>query len=237
MANSRHLKRHAMPKSWNIDRKLIKFVTKPRPGSFKRDYVVSILSLIRDELNLVKTLKEAKYVLKNDEVLLNGKKVENIKTAVGIFDILEIKSIGLKKIFLFNELGKISTIDVKDNNMYLKVSNKKLLRKGEFQINFMNSFNLKVDEKQFKNIKVGDTIVYDFKNKKIVEHIPFKENIFAYIFDGTFKGHFVKLGKVTGYNGLGEDLIELEFDKKIHSTAKKYCFPISLKEETLKRFR
>ena len=55
MVHSRHLKRTNMPISWPVQRKLITFISRPKPGSFKRKYVISLTILLRDVLKLAKT--------------------------------------------------------------------------------------------------------------------------------------------------------------------------------------
>ena len=235
-ANSRHLKRHSMPVSWSVKRKNVTFIAKPNPGSFKRDYVTSVIVLLRDVLEYVKTSKEAKYILNNKELLVNSKPVSDIKSAVGIFDVVEIKKTEEKFIVLFNELGKIKLVKTKDSNLYLKVSSKSLIAGKKFQINFMNGYNLLVDEKTFKSVSVNDTIVYDSEKKKVLSTIKMKESNFVYIFDGHYKGKFGIIKSFISYNGLARDVVEIELGKELHTTAKDYCFAVAEKKEDLKRF-
>ena len=108
MGNNQHLKRHTTSKSYPIKRKNITFITKPNPGSFKKDYVVPIVVAIRDILNFAKTLKEVKEIIfRTEEVLINGKKVKDVKNPLGLFDILEFKKSKKKYLLVFNKTRKI----------------------------------------------------------------------------------------------------------------------------------
>lgn len=229
MVNTRHLKRHAMPTSWPIKRKNITFIAKPNAGSHKRDYVTSVVVLLRDVLDYAKTSKDAKYIVHNQEVLVNGKKVTDIRTAVGMFDIFEISQIKEKFTLLFDEFGRIKLVPTKDDLIFLKVSKKTLTSGGKGQLNFMNGFNLIVDEKKFKEAKVNDTIIYDYSKKKISKVLSLKEKAFVYVFDGKFKGQFGEVKSFAKYNGITRDTVEISLGKESHTTAKDYCYVVEAK--------
>lgn len=236
MANTRHLKRNSMPKSWPIKKKNITFVVKPNSGSHKLKYVTPLVIILRDVLKLALTSKEAKFIVNNKNILVNSKKILDIKYPVGLFDILEIKELSKKYMVLFDTFGKIRLIDQKEDILFLKVSGKKVISKDKFQLNFMNGFNLLVDKKVFDSIKVSDSISFDFVKNKIISVINLKENNYVYIFDGKFIGNIAKIRGFKSYNGLAEDVINIELKDENHSTAKKYCFAISTKDIDLKRF-
>ncbi|MFW6286128.1 MAG: hypothetical protein ACOC16_03325 [Nanoarchaeota archaeon] len=237
MGNNQHLKRHSAPSAWSIKRKNITFVTKPNPGSYKTRYVVPVIIIIRDILKYAETSKEVKLIIHNQEVLLNGKKVIDIKTPVGMFDILEIKEAKEKYMVLFDNFGKIKLISVKDNLLYLKVNNKKQVKSGGYQLNFMNGFNLLVDEKVFNSVNVEDTVIFDYVKKKIEKVLPLAEKSFVYMFDGKFKGFFGEVKKFDLYNGLTKDNVQIDINNVIHTTAKDYCFVVGTKKEDLKKFK
>ncbi len=225
-----------MPASWPVKKKNITFITKPNPGSHKRDYVTPVVVLLRDKLGYAATAKEAKQIVHNEEILINGKRVNDIKTPCGLFDIFEIKKTKEKYIVSFNEVGRLNLIPTKDNLIYLRVSGKKLLGKDKFQLNFMNGFNLVVDKKTFQTVKVNDTIVYDFDKKKITSIINLKEGNFVYIFDGKFQGKLAEVKSFITYNGVSKDIAVLDINGKETSTAKDYCYVIGSKKTDLKRF-
>jgi len=235
-SNSRHLKRHSMPVSWPIKRKNINFITRPNPGSHKRDYAVALVVILRDVLGHATTTKEAKLIAHTSEIFVNGKQVKDIKTPVGIFDIVEIKKTSEKYIVLFDELGKIKLTPSKDNLIYLKVSGKTQLPGKKLQLNFMNGFNVLVDEKVFKSTSVNDTVVYDFAKKKISSVLNLAEKAYAYIFDGNFKGKFAEITGFTHYKGVTRDTVFIKIGKEAHSTAKDYCYVVGNKAEDIKRF-
>jgi small subunit ribosomal protein S4e len=213
MATS-HLKRHSMPKSWPIKRKNITFTTKPNPGSYKRKYTISALVLLKEILGYAHTTKEAKFIVNNEEILVNGRKVEDIKFPIGLFEIVEIIKTKEKYMILFNTVGKVKIVEVKDSNIYAKILSKVVLSGKKYQLNFMNGYNVVVDEKTFKQVKVNDTVVYDFVKKSISGIYPLAVKNFVYIFDGKYKGSFGEVKSFTEYNGLAKDIAEIDFFTK-----------------------
>lgn len=236
MASTSHLKRNSMPASWPVKKKNITFTTKPNPGSHKREYVTPIVILLRDFLGYAATAKEVKQIVHNEEILINNKKVNDIKTACGLFDIIEIKKTNKKFILLFNELGRLKLVPAKDDLIYLRVSGKKVLGNAKFQLNFMNGFNIVVDKKVFSTTKVNDTIVYDLSKNKVKSVLNLKEGSFVYIFDGKFQGKFAEVKSFTLYNGISKDIANIEINSEEASTIKDYCYVIGTKKSDLVRF-
>ena len=236
MANTRHLKRHSMPTAWPIKRKNIPFVSRPHPGSHQREYVVSVLVLLRDVLGVARNAKEAKYIAQNQDFLVNGKQARDIKSPIGFFDVIEIPLTKEKYTLLFDEFGKAKLTPTKEDNLYLRVSGKKQTKGGKFQLNLFNGYNLLVDEKTFKGTKVQDTIVYDFKKNQVVSTIPLAPKSYVYIFDGKFRGQFGQVKEFTEYYGLTKDAVEVTINGESHKTVKQYCYAIGTKADDVKRF-
>lgn len=236
MGNNQHLKRHAAPVAWPIKRKNITFIAKPNPGSHSSKYVVPVVVLIRDVLKYAETAKEVKLIVFSKEVLVNGKKIVDVKSPVGLFDIFEIKDTKEKYIVLFDEFSKLKLVPTKDDVLYLRVKGKIQIAGGKLQLNFMNGFNTLVDKKTYSEAKVQSTVVYDLAKKKVTKVMNLKEGAFVYIFDGKFVGQFAEIKGFELYNGLTEDIAEIKINDNVHSTAKKYCYVVGEKKEDLKKF-
>lgn len=227
--NRKHLKRHSMPTAWPTFRKTATFAVKPKPGSMKQKYIVPVVVMLRDVLNLVHTTKEAKYTVFKKYLKLNGREVQDIKTPIGIFDILEIEKIGKKYSFLFDTQGRIKVFEVSDSNVYTKVINKTLVKGGKVQINTMSGVNVLVDTKKAKTISTSSTLVIDIISKKIQSVLELKEKALVYVMDGKYKGNFADVVEFTHYNGVAPDLVSIKMGDENHITAKEYCFVVDEK--------
>lgn len=218
-----------MPTAWPTFRKTQTFATRPNPGSMKRKYVVPVSVFLRDVLKVVYTTKEAKYAVYKKYILINGEVVQDIRAPIGLFDVVEITKLNKKYSFIFDTKGRIKIIEIKDSNIYTKVTNKTLIRGGKVQINTLSGFNILVDVKEAKKIDTNSTIVVDTKTRKISSVLPLAQKSQVYIMDGKYKGLFGIVKDFTHYNGVAPDLVQLEIDGVDHLTAKKYCFVVDSK--------
>jgi small subunit ribosomal protein S4e len=225
-----------MPNFWPVKKKNIRFIARPLPGSHKREYGASMQVLLKDILGVVENAKEARYLLKNTEVLKNGKRVINARQLAGLFDIIEFKETKEKFMLLLSDERKPMLIPKKDSTLFLKVVKKTQLGKDKFQISFFNGMTSLVDAKLFKATSINDSLLFDYDKKKIADHLPLKEGVFVYVFNGNYTGKIGQVKGFTHYNGLAKDLVELEIDKESRSTVKSYCYPIATTKEGLKSF-
>ena len=227
MSNTNHLKRHRMPNTWRIKRKGVKFIQNPNPSGYERELALSMTLILRDYLKLCRNLKEVKYAIKNKEIFVNGKKVVDDKHPVGLFEVVEIKSIKESYRVVFDEVRKLKVVSTKNKNILLKVSNKKVLKNKKFQINTINGFNILVNEKDFLKIDVSNSLVYDFEKKNIVEILKIDKGQEVYVFGGRFIGKVGVVVEVKKGSMKTKEEVTLKIGKDENKTIKKYCIAIS----------
>ena len=87
--SKRHMKRQTAPKTWPIERKGTKFVTRPTPGkNFRLSVPISII--FKKLLKYCKTTKEVKRILQDKEVIIDGKRRKDHRYPVGIMEVITI---------------------------------------------------------------------------------------------------------------------------------------------------
>ncbi len=89
---SRHQKRITVPVSWPIAKKTHAWVAKSCPGPHCSEDSIPLLVVIRDMLKLVDNAREAKRILYEGKVLVDGKVQKDYKLPIGIFDVLAVPS-------------------------------------------------------------------------------------------------------------------------------------------------
>ncbi|MEM4788723.1 MAG: S4 domain-containing protein, partial [Ignisphaera sp.] len=92
---SSHLKRLAAPAFWPILRKEYKWITKPSPGPHLLERCIPLLVLIRDVLKLAENAREAKKIIFDGEVLIDGRVRRDFKFPVGLMDVVSIPKINM----------------------------------------------------------------------------------------------------------------------------------------------
>ncbi|HDM89168.1 MAG TPA: 30S ribosomal protein S4e, partial [Candidatus Bathyarchaeota archaeon] len=87
---SLHLKREASPPFWPIHRKKFVWTVKPRPGPHPVSRCIPLLLIIRDILGFAETRKEAKKIISQGKILVDGRVRRDDRYPVGLMDVVSI---------------------------------------------------------------------------------------------------------------------------------------------------
>lgn len=215
-----HVKRLAAPKTWQIQKKHHKFVTKAAPGPHALENAMPLGTLLKEVMGFANTSKEAKKIVGANEVKIDGRARKDLSFPVGIFDTIEFGSI--KECFrvLFNTKGRIEIVRIKKEESLMKpckIVGKHMVN-GKFQLNLYDGKNIMVESGAYK---VGDTVILSLPELKISKHLKLGKNAAIFLTGGKHIGETGNVediikGKVTYKNSRG-DLIE---------TSKDYAFVI-----------
>lgn len=195
-----HLKRQKVPKNWPIFRKGTKYVVRPRHDTQRS---VPILIALRDMLKVVQNRKEAKRIIHLRQVLMNNKQVSDEKNSVTLFDTMTLAP--MKKYYRMEILngGKFNLAEIKENESnykIVKLINKRILRGKRTQLNCEDGRNFISDIK----CEVNDSILVNFKEKKVERCIPLKEGASVFVFSGKHSGMSGLLKKIYKEKGVAE---------------------------------
>ncbi|MEK6741678.1 MAG: hypothetical protein AABX91_01475 [Nanoarchaeota archaeon] len=199
-----HLKRQEVPKSWPIYRKGTKYVVRPE---FDAQRGVPFLIVLRDMLKIVQNRKEAKRAIHLRQVLMNNKQVSDEKNSVTLFDTVTI--LPSKKHYRMDLLdgGKFSLTEIKEgeaNHKIVKLTNKKTLKGKKIQLNCEDGMNFISDMR----CNVNDSVLVNFKEKKVEKCIPLREGSEVFVFSGKHSGKSGFLKKMYKEKGISEIDIE-----------------------------
>lgn len=215
-----HLKRIAMPKSWPVKRKGIKFITRPNPGAHKFVDSMPLAVLIKYILGYANSSREIKFILNQNEVKINGKRIKEPSFAVGFMDVIEFPK--SKHIFRisYTEGGLFKAIKIKDDEkglMLCKITGKTKIRGGKTQLMLNNGRNILVDKDSHKT---GDSLLIEVPGNKVKSHLKLENGCSIYIMDGKQKGSLGTLRSVEGSQ------IIFDKGKKEFKTLKEYAFVV-----------
>ncbi len=180
-----YVKRQTIAKTWPISRKGTKYVVR---ASHDKKNGIPLLIILRDMLKVTENRKEVKKVLREKKVEINEKIARKENLSVLPFDIIKI---GEKRYELgFSDKGKFMVRETKRTERILKVTGKKILRKGRTQLNLLYGKNLLTDKK----VATGESII--IKGKNIEKVLPVEKNREVVIFAGKYKGREGKIEKI-----------------------------------------
>ena len=176
-----HLKRESLPKNWPIERKGTAYVVKAKSSG------IPILVVLRDLLKIASNRKEVKQAIQERKVLINNTLVKDDQKGVDLFDTISL--IPSKKYYRLSltEKGKLTLVEIKEaeaNRKISKIVNKRILKGKKVQLNLSDGRNFLTDTK----CKTNDSVLINFKNKKIEKCLPLQESAKAFVFAGKHAG-------------------------------------------------
>uniref|UniRef100_A0A7C2VL91 Small ribosomal subunit protein eS4 n=1 Tax=Ignisphaera aggregans TaxID=334771 RepID=A0A7C2VL91_9CREN len=195
---SRHLKRLASPEFWPILRKESKWIVKPSPGPHPLNRSIPLLVLIRDVLRIVENSREAKRLIYDGEITVDGKVRRNYKFPVGIMDVVAIPKSDIYVRIVPYIVKYLWYIDIPREEVSLKlvrIENKVLVKGDKLQLNLNDGRNIVVDRADAARYKTLDSLLIEVPSQRIVEHIPLELNKLAIVIDGRNTG---RIGRIVG---------------------------------------
>ncbi|MBI2574646.1 30S ribosomal protein S4e [Candidatus Woesearchaeota archaeon] len=218
----KHMKRLAAPKSWPVERKTSKFITRPLPAKSKELAMPANL-IIRDMLRHASTAREVSKIVRNNNIIVDGKKISEPRHPVGIMDTFTISETGENYRMLLDKKGKLTLKPISHDEAKLKVcriNSKATLKKGRLQLGLHDGRTIIAAEKagteKQETYRTGDSLLLKLPEQKIESHIKLEKKATVYLLGG----------KHTGSLGTVEDIKGSKLTVKINGNG----------VETLKRF-
>ena len=215
-----HLKRLAMPKSWDLKRKKTVYIMRSHPGGYEKDLTMPLQVLLRNVLGFAKTAKEVRYILNHKTIIVNGKQRRDPKFPVGLMDILDCPDLKKSYRVSLNQKGKLIAVEISGAESNLKVQKiigKKHLEKGKIQLNCDGGSNIIVEKDIYKT---GEVIMIDIKKNKIDQHIKLEKACTAFLTGGK------RVGEVAKVEAIEDKKISLKTKEETFETLTKYALAI-----------
>lgn len=231
----KHLKRFASPALWPIPKKAYRFTVRPVPGPHAIDESIPLLIIIRDILKHAETAKEARKIISNGEIIVDGRLIREPKFPVGIMDVISIPSTGEKYRVLPDPIKglRLHNINEEEANFKLcKIMNKTMVNGGNIQLNLHDGRNIlikianpfKPEEDVYDTL---DTLKIGLPNQEIQAHVKFKEGNQAIITGGKNRGLYGKIVSIEGPVQRGHKTVLIEDENgNLIRTSMNYAFII-----------
>jgi len=239
---SRHLKREPSPNFWPIPRKKYAWVVKPKAGAHPIKKSLPLTVIIRDILGFAKTGKEAKIIITQGKVLVDGKTRREEAFPTGLMDVIEIPDAKVTYRVLSHRKGLILHPIEKDEADFklCRIENKTIVPKGHTQLNFHDGTNKLVQVADPKNpiedvYKTLDVLKIALNSGEIMGQLKLTKGIPALITGGKNKGIHGKISdleEVTGERRRSLATIE-DASGKTFQTILDYIFVIGDNEQSI----
>lgn len=185
---SDHMKRLAAPRTWPLKRKASVFVTKQSAGAHSLEESMAAVTVLRDMVGACDTAREAKRIIGNREMFVNGRAVKNPKAPIGFMDVVTVPKMNLAYRMLLTDKGKLTLVPIEGDEIgweLCRIEGKTIVKGGKTQLNLSGGRNLLLDKNDYK---CGDTLKISFDGQAVLDHYPLAENSVVFIKEGSHTG-------------------------------------------------
>ena len=191
-------KRMSAPTAWQLAKKEKKYVVSVAAGPHDGS-ALPIGVWLRDHMHLAENTKEARKILHERQVVLNGHIVTDEHLGIDVFDIISFPKINKHYIILVDAKGRQIEQEIPEasaNVRLVKVASKTTVRGGKTQINLTCGANFISDVA----CKGKDTLIVGLAGDdrfKVHEHFAYTEGALVLVIGGQ---HTTKVGTVVKIN-------------------------------------
>lgn len=210
----RHLKRLNAPRTWKIQRRGIVFITRSNPGGMPKDLTVPVSNLLKYDLKMASSIKEAKHLILSEEIMVNGKRINDYKHAVCFTDILSFPKLNQQYRLIVDSDNILKPVPIsKEEAQYkiLKIIGKSFVA-GKTQLNLFDGRNILLEKHHYK---VGDSLLVTLPEQIVKEHMSLEKGALVLLYKGNHVGKIgtledIKQGSVVVKTG--DDIYETKRD-------------------------
>jgi len=186
---------------------------------------------VRDYLEFCRTGREARRLIGQGDIMVDGKVIKNYKRPVGFMDVISVEKLEKYYRVLIDLKGKINLVEIPQKNAQWKlarVRNKRNVKGGHIQLNLHDGRNIVVNRELYKP---GDVLKIKLPDQTILEHFPAKENYLAMVTSGKHAGQIVTIDSLETVRSSQPNRVHF---KEGFSTILDYTFVIGAKIPEIK---
>lgn len=194
------LKRKPAPRIWPIHRKEYVWVVRPSPGPHSMKNSIPLAVILRDILGYAETRREAKAIVSQGKVKVDGKVRRDDAFPVGAMDVLSIQEINKNFRVLPHTKGLIlHPISEEEAKFKLcRIENKTTTKNGNILLSLHDGSTLLIKVVDPKNPREDiystlDTIKISLPGRQILQHVKMGKNVIALVTGGKNIGRYGKV--------------------------------------------
>lgn len=206
--SSRHVKSMKAPAFWPILRKEYKWTVRPVPGPHPIIRSLPLLIVVRDLMGLAETSSEARKIIVEGNIKIDGRVRKDYKFPVGIMDVIEVVKTGESFRVLpvpTKVLGLVAISEEEASFKLCRIENKTVVKGGHIQLNLHDGRNVLIRvsdprrpvEDTFETL---GTVKLSLKDGRIEDYYPVGVESPAIITGGRNVGRVARVLKI--YEGM-----------------------------------
>jgi len=198
---SMHLKRIAAPKHWLLDKLSGVWAPRPSPGPHKIRECLPIIIMLRNRLRYALTAREVKMIVLSRHIRVDGKVRTDTKFPCGFQDVVTINKTCEHFRLIYDVKGRFQLHRIPADDATWKLLKIKKKGLGARAIPYIVTHDGRTIPYPDPEIKIGDTIKYDFMKGKILGIAHFQQNAICMITGGHNIGRVGAIKKVERHPG------------------------------------
>lgn len=227
----RSMKRLTAPRSWPVPRKTSVWVKKPSPGPHPTERCMPLVGVARDMLKICDSANEARRIIGNREVLVDGRVVKNHKMPVGLMDVISLPKLDQHYRLLLNRRGKFILVALEEgaeNWKLCRIENKTTVKGGKIQLNLHDGRNLLIEGNRYRT---GDVLRIEVPSQEILDVFEMSSGNLALVISGAHIGEVMTIESLKVERKSAPNVVEFTDGS---STVKPNVFVIGSKESAIK---
>jgi small subunit ribosomal protein S4e len=185
------LKRKPAPRFWPIHRKEFQWAVKPSPGPHSLEKCLPLSLILRDVLGAAETRKEAKKIISQGKVYVDGKVRRKDKFPIGLMDVISIPDVnGFYRVMPSHKGLFLNPISKDEASFTLfRVEGRTIVKNGASQIALHDGSNMLVkvedpESPQKAVYETFDTLKLGLPEKQVLDQLKTKRGNLAIITGG-----------------------------------------------------
>lgn len=216
-----------------MSRKKKKWAITTSPGPHSSEESLPLLASLRESLGIARNKKEAKDILTQGEVKVDGRVRRKLDYPIGLMDVLEIPKTGEAWRVLRDKKGyfHFHKIDEEELGFKLtKVTEKSQFKGGKLQISLHDG---KTIVGEFEDIEIGDTLKISLPDLDFQDHFSLEKGNLALITGGSNVGEKGKIKDITEVESSSPNQFVIETEDREFQSPEDYVFVIGEKESEI----
>jgi len=211
---SDHMKRLAAPRTWPLKRKVNVWATKQSPGAHSLESSMPAAMVLRDMIGACDTAREAKRIIGNREMFVDGAAVKSPKEPIGIMDTVVVPKMKLNYRMLLTDKGKLTLVPIAEDEAKWKlcrIEGKTKISGGKIQLNLSGGRNIVLEKNMYKS---GDTLKIEVPEQKVIASYPMAAGVQVLIIDGPLAGTVETVVSQVVFKGTADNVVKFQSGKE-----------------------
>ncbi|BCU70649.1 30S ribosomal protein S4e [Stygiolobus caldivivus] len=220
-----HITRFEAPWFLKAPKKAYKWIIRASAGPHKLSESIPLAILLKYYLKVAETTREAKRIIFDGKVSVDGRVRRDYKYPVGLMDVVEIPSADIRVRVVPNNVRFLDVVNItKEDARYkfVRILNKTTQKSGSMQLNLEDGRNILIpkDKVNDYNFMTLDTLKIELPTQNIVKSYSVKEGNYAIITGGKNVGTIGKIKNIqwAKYKKRVYSIITLEVNNTTYET-------------------